>query len=119
MQLDLTVPNETCFVSNIVTEFYELQSLLVTCENLIEQKRLPDFSEEIFPIDINSFCISLKGVTEKLESLCEKQTSNMKENRGTIMTTTNSKFISRDPSDNKNVIMMNYGIWCLTALIVI
>jgi hypothetical protein len=65
MELDLTVPNETCFISNIITEFYELQSLLVTCENLIEQKRLPDFAEEIFPIDINSFYISLKGVTEK------------------------------------------------------
>ncbi|CAF3394777.1 unnamed protein product [Rotaria sp. Silwood2] len=40
-------------------------------------------------------------MTIKIEQVCEQQTSKIEQNRGVITTVNQSKFVSRDPSDNK------------------
>jgi len=99
--VDLCDLNGTYCVTNIVTELRELQSLVLPCEKLIKQTQEPDFSEEIFTIDINLLCKSLKDMTAKIEQLCKQQTSKIEQNRGVINTKKQSTFVSRDPSDNR------------------
>ncbi|CAF4284259.1 unnamed protein product [Rotaria sordida] len=72
---DLIDLNETISITKIVTELRELQSLFLPCEQLVKQTQSPDFSEEIFTIDFNLLCKSLKDMTIKIEQLSEQQTS--------------------------------------------
>ncbi|CAF3019819.1 unnamed protein product [Rotaria sp. Silwood2] len=88
-------------ITNIVTELRELQSLFSSCEQLIKQTQAPDFSEEIFTIHFKLLCTSLKTMTTKIEQLCEQQTAKIENNRGIITAKDQSKFVSRDPADNR------------------
>ncbi|CAF4583323.1 unnamed protein product, partial [Rotaria sp. Silwood2] len=98
---DVIDVNETISITKIVNEARELQSLFSPCEQLVKQTQSPDFSEEIFTIDFNLLSKSLKDMTIKIEQVCEQQTSKIEQNRGVITTVNQSKFVSRDPSDNK------------------
>ncbi|CAF4697733.1 unnamed protein product, partial [Rotaria socialis] len=81
---DLTDHNiiDTNEITSIVNELGELQSLFCTCKHLIKQSQSSDFSEEVFTIDTNLFCKSLKDITARLEHLCNKQTLKTKQSRG-------------------------------------
>ncbi|CAF2090815.1 unnamed protein product, partial [Rotaria magnacalcarata] len=102
---DLTDHNiiDTNEITSIANELGELQSLFCTCEHLIKQSQSSDFSEEVFTIDTNLFCKSLKDITTRLEHLCDKQTLETKQSRGVVIISTKikSNFISRDPGDNR------------------
>ncbi|CAF1331469.1 unnamed protein product [Rotaria magnacalcarata] len=102
---DLTDHNiiDTNEITSIANELGELQSLFCTCEHLIKQSQSSDFSEEVFTIDTNLFCKSLKDITTRLEHLCDKQTLETKQSRGVVIVSTKikSNFISRDPGDNR------------------
>jgi len=88
-------------ITNIVTELRELQSLFSPCEQLIKETQAPDFSEEIFTINFKLLSTSLKTLTTKIEQLCEQQMAKIENNRGIITVKDQSKFVSRDPADNR------------------